>query len=80
MVRDFTPEDEGMDVFTTDDEKVGTIEKVKGNIAHVEPEQDLSRSLRRRLGWTDEGMSSYELSTEHVERIDDDGIYLKSNQ
>jgi hypothetical protein len=58
---------------------VGTIDSTSGSKAHVRPDEDLSRSTRRRLGWTEEGEETYEISNSHVDRISDDEVRLKAD-
>lgn len=79
MVRDFKSEDEGMKVMTADGDVIGTVERVSGSMAHVKPDEDLSRSIRRRLGWSEEGEETYELRKSNVDSIDDDGVHLKED-
>lgn len=79
MVRDFTTEDEGKTVVTADGEMVGTIENTAGSTAHVKADGGLARSIRRRLGWTEESEETYELESSNVEEITDDEIKLKSD-
>lgn len=79
MARNFKSSDEGMDVFTADGDHVGTVERASGATAHIKPHSGLSRSMRRRLGWTEEGEDTYRLKKDHVKSIDEDGIHLKSN-
>lgn len=77
MVRNFKDSDEGMEVYTADGDMVGVIESASGSTAHVKPDSGLSRSIRRRLGWTEEGEDTYRLRKANVENIDSDGIHLK---
>lgn len=79
MVRNFKTEDEGKRVVTADGETVGMIETVSGSKAHVKPDTGLSQSIRRRLGWSEEGHDTYELRKSNVHDITDDEITLKSN-
>jgi hypothetical protein len=77
MSREFTSEDEGKDVMTADGHMVGTISRASGSTAEVTPEEDLSQSIRRRLGWTEEGEeSTFELEASNVDRIPDDEVRL----
>lgn len=76
MARDFKSEDEGKNVVTADGDMVGTIERVSGASAHVKPHEDLSRSIRRRLGWSEEGEETYQLETSKVDRITSDEVRL----
>lgn len=79
MVRDFRSEDEGKSVMTADGDMVGTVDSIAGSAAHVKPHDDLSRSTRRRLGWSGEGEDTYELQHSKVDKITDDGIHLRKN-
>lgn len=80
MTRDFTDEDEGKMVVTADGDTVGTIESVSGSMAQVRPDEDLSRSIRRRLGWSEEGEETYQLEASKVDQISDDEVRLTANQ
>jgi hypothetical protein len=79
MVRNFRSEDEGKSVVTADGDIVGHVEQTSGSMAHVKTEGGLSQSIRRRLGWTEEGEETYELRKSRVEEITDDEIRLKKN-
>lgn len=75
---EFSPEDEGKRVVTADGDTVGTVRSVEGSMAHIQADADLSRSVRRRLGWTEENAETYQLRTSNVDDIDDE-IRLKEN-
>lgn len=77
MVRDFSSSDEGMTVRTSDGAEVGTIEEIKGNMAHVKPADGLSSSIRQRLGWTAEGEEVYELRHSKVDSFSGNEVHLK---
>lgn len=79
MARNFRSSDEGKEVVTADGDTVGTIQGISGSSAHVMPDEDLSQSIRRRLGWTEEGEESYELSHSMVDEISGDQVQLKKN-
>lgn len=79
MVRNFKSSDEDMEVYSADGDMVGTVERASGSTAHIKPASGLSRSMRRRLGWTEEGEDTYRLRKDHVQSIDDDGIHLKKD-
>lgn len=79
MVRDFKSEDKDKKVVTADGDMVGTVERASGSSAHIEPDEDLSRSIRRRLGWTEEGEETYRLEKSKVDRITSDEIRLKES-
>jgi sporulation protein YlmC with PRC-barrel domain len=77
MAQEFTPAHEGTAVVTTDGEQVGTVQSVEGSRAHVKPEQDLTDSIRQRLGWADASGDTYELESDRVQEFDDNQIRLK---
>lgn len=79
MPRDFTSDDEGKSVVSADGDTIGTIEETAGSYAHVKPEGDLSQSIRRRLGWTEEGEEMYRLDKSKVEEFSDDEVHLMRN-
>lgn len=79
MVRDFKSDDKGKEVMTADGVMVGTIDRTSGSSAHVRPDDELSRSIRRRLGWTEEGSETYRLEKSKVDRITDDEVRLKAD-
>lgn len=79
MTRDFKSDDEGKEVVTADGEMVGTIDRASGSSAHVKPDEELSRSIRRRLGWTEEGSETYRLDKSEVDSITDDEVQLKDD-
>lgn len=76
MARNFRSEDEGKSVVSADGDEIGTVERVSGSTAHVKPAADLSQSIRRRLGWSEEDQETYHLENSQVERITDDEIQL----
>lgn len=76
MVRDFKSSDRGNIVMTHDGKRVGEISKASGSKATVEPDSGLSKSIRRRLGWS-EGAETYELNKSRVDNIAGDEVHLK---
>lgn len=79
MARNFRAEDEGKRVVTADGDEIGTIEQTAGSMAHVKPSMNLSQSVRRRLGWAEEGEDTYELQTAKVDNIGSEEVTLKRN-
>lgn len=77
MVREFKPSDAGKTVVTANGDKVGTIEEIEQNMAHVRPKESLSRSIRRRLGWAEDEGDTFELTHAQVNEIVGDEIRLK---
>lgn len=79
MARNFESKDEGKRVVTADGDMVGMIERASGSSAHVKPDSGLPQSIRRRLGWTEEGEDTYRLQHSKVDRITQDEVHLKKN-
>lgn len=79
MARNFKAKDEGKSVMTADGDIVGTVDSVSGSTAHVRPEESLTQSIRRRLGWSEENEDTYKLRHSDVDEITSDGIRLKKN-
>lgn len=77
MTRNFRTEDEGKRVVSADGETIGTCRSCRGDTAHVEPDASLERTLRQRLGWSNEGRETYPLKNTLVDRISDDEIRLR---
>lgn len=78
MVRAFRSSDAGKTVVTASGDKVGTIEEIDQDMAHVRPKESLSRSIRRRLGWAeDEEGDTFELSHTQVDDISGNQVRLK---
>jgi hypothetical protein len=57
---------------------VGTITNISGGSAYVEPDDSLSQTTRRKLGWTDESEDSFRLRKANIDSIDADAVHLKS--
>lgn len=79
MARNFRSEDEEKRVVTADGDMVGTVDRVSGSSAHIKVDKDLSRSIRRRLGWNEEGKDTFRLQKSKVDKITDDEVRLKKN-
>lgn len=77
MAEKLSPEHEGSAVVTSDGKRVGRVQSVEGNTAHVKPEKNIDEATRRRLGWSDKSSDMYELDSDKVDEIDGDEIKLK---
>ena len=77
MVRNFRSSDEGKTVVDADGDEIGEIDRVTGNKAFVTPNQSLSQSIRKRLGWEEEGEETYELMHSEIDSFSDDEVRLK---
>ncbi|AHG04022.1 hypothetical protein HALDL1_10735 [Halobacterium sp. DL1] len=77
MVRAFNADDKGKKVMTNDGDSVGTVQEVEEDTAHVQPDSDLSTSIRQRLGWAKDDKEMFALDNSHVRSFTDDEVYLK---
>lgn len=78
MVRNFEDDDEGKRVVTADGDEIGMVGRVEETRLHITPADNLSRSVRRRLGWS-EDEDDYVLQKSKVDSIAGDEIHLKEN-
>lgn len=90
MVRDFKRADRDKSVHTAQGARVGTISDVDGDTATVErdvPDENadgdddggLTEELASMLGWSDDD-ETHDLRSEHVERHEEDAVYLHGNR
>lgn len=77
MVRDFKESDTGKRVLTADGDELGVVEQVERGNVHIRPDAGIQESMRRKLGWTDDDETTFELKKSAVSQIASDGIYLK---
>lgn len=78
MARPFNSSDKGKDVVTSEGDKIGRVEEVAGDEAHVSPESGLADSIRRRLGMKDDPEELYVLDQSEVATFGDDEIHLRN--
>lgn len=83
MAHEFTDEDHGRPVRTDDGERIATISDVQDGRAHVESDEGLTDTIKEALGWDDDGDGdddggrTHELSDSAIERVDDDGVWIR---
>jgi len=75
----FTDDDRGKDVVTPEGDRVGTIDRVDDDRAEIQRDQDadLTDKVKNMLGWDDDDQN--EIRDEHVDRTEDDRVYLRQN-
>lgn len=80
MARDFTDDDRNKDVYTSDGDRIGTINDVNKDRATVERDDDtdLTDKVKDLLGWDDD--DSNEIRSEHVDSYDDDRVRLRDQR
>jgi hypothetical protein len=69
----------GKKVVDATDEEIGTVTAVDGETMYVDPHHGITERVMSTLGWGDEE-DSYPVRSDHVERIDDDRIVLKTEE
>lgn len=80
MDRNFEHGDEGKRVVTADGDEVGMVSRVEDDRLHIRPADNLSRGIRRRLGWSeDQNEDEYTLQKSKVETIQGDEVHLKED-
>lgn len=80
MARDFTDDDRNKDVYSSEGDRIGTINDVNKDRATVERDDDtdLTDKVKDLLGWDDD--DSNEIRSEHVDSYDDDRVRLRDQR
>jgi hypothetical protein len=79
----FTTNDSGKDVVTHEGTRVGHVKRIDGeNRATVERTDDdddggLTEKIKDMLGWSDNESEDDQLQSEHVDKSEDDRLYLR---
>ena len=72
-----TDADQGKVVKNADSHEVGRVIEVKNGTAHVEPDPDLTDTIRSKLGWGgSDPDDTYRLDSSHIDTITGDEIRL----
>ncbi|WP_101294357.1 PRC-barrel domain-containing protein [Halegenticoccus soli] len=74
MAHDFTEDDLGKPVVSSDGRRVGSVSDVEGGRAHVRADPDMPGELKEALGVDDTLTSTME--HEHVSRVTEDEVRL----
>ncbi|MFC7230275.1 PRC-barrel domain containing protein [Saliphagus sp. GCM10025308] len=72
----FTDDDEGKPVVNENGDRIGMVESVHGDTAHVNPDPGMTDTIKSKLGWGDASEDTYELDASNVDHIGDDEIRL----
>lgn len=78
MTHDFSEEDEGKEVVDAKGDQIGLVSSVEGGAAYVNPDPDLTDSIKSKLGWAGVDQEDYKLEGDEVETVTDDEIRLGS--
>ena len=73
----FTENDVGKPVTDTDGTAVGIVTGVEGNVAYVEPDPDVTDSIRAALGWKSDPEETIAVDGGSVYEITEDSIVLE---
>lgn len=82
MDRDFNDDDRQKRVVTSDGQRIGRVRDVDNDRATVERSDDdesLTDEIKELLGWSDDD-EDHELQRDHVDRYDDEEMYLHPHQ
>ena len=71
-----TEDDEGKQLVGPGDEVIGTVEKVDTGIAHVEPGEGVSESIRERLDWSEQ--RDYTVQETEIGSVTDEKVVLET--
>lgn len=80
--REFREEDMNKAIIAPAGVTIGTLGAIRGDRAAVERTDDhdsLTDEIKQLLGWGDDEEEEREIRREHVDRYEDDAIYLQKN-
>lgn len=72
-----TESDEGKKVVDHSGNDVGVVSGVRGGQVYVNPDPDITDSIRAKLGWETIDADDYTLDQSAIEVVDDDVVRLK---
>lgn len=78
MATTVTENDEGKRVVRGDD-AVGRVVNVEQGTAYVDPDPDLTDTIKSKLGWGGEKEDAYPLQEDMIDTITDDEIRLRTS-
>lgn len=70
---------QGKHVVNAAGEKIGLITAVRDNTAYVDPDPGMADTLMAKLGWDEVEAEDYPLQASDIDRITDDGVYIRSD-
>ncbi|AEH36802.1 hypothetical protein [Halopiger xanaduensis] len=73
----FTDDDRGKPVENANGDRVGTIETVEGDVAHVRPNADAVDSIKSSIGWESRADETLPLTRDRVADVTDDAVRLE---
>ena len=71
-----TSDDTGKRVVNANGDEIGMVSEVEGDTARVDPDPDLSGSIKSKLGWGDSDQADYVLKQDRVSMVTDDEVRI----
>ena len=68
--------DEGKKVVNARSENIGRVIEVDGGTAHVDPDPDLTDTVKSKLGWGESDEETYRLQGSRIDTVTDDEVRL----
>jgi len=70
--------DEGKKVVNARSENIGRVVEVEGGTAHVDPDPDLTDTVKSKLGWGESDEETYRLQASRIDTVTEDEVRLES--
>lgn len=71
-----TDSDEGKTVVNNHGDEIGRVVEVSAGAAHVDPDPNMTDTIKSKLGWGDSDEDTYRLDERSIEEVTDDEIRL----
>ena len=68
--------DEGKKVVNASSENIGRVVEVERGTAHVDPDPDLTDTIKSKLGWGESDEETYRLEASRIDTVTDDEVRL----
>lgn len=78
MTHNLSEEDEGKNIVDSNGETIGMVSSVESGTAYVDPDPDLTDSIKSKLGWGDVDQEDYKLQDSQIDTVTDDEIRLST--
>lgn len=78
MTHNLSEEDEGKQIVDSNGQQIGMVTTVESGTAYVDPDPDLTDSIKSTLGWGDVDQDDYKLESDQIETVTDDEIRLST--
>lgn len=74
-----TEDDKGKRVVNSNGQEIGMVSEVRHGAAYVDPDPELTDTIRSKLGWTDVDQEDFSLQSDRIATVTDDEIRLKGS-